>query len=128
MLGYYSQYASEFLTVAAGFALLLGGPMLVTPIGWAKVLGWRIPEHTDLAVYFGRCLGGVVTMMAVFALVAVRRPLVQPFFFQFVLAAVAVNIAVHAYGAVKRIQPMSETWEILGWVALLAAGIVFYPV
>ena len=101
--------------------------MMITPMGWAKVLRWRIPEHTDLAVYFGRCLGAVVTVMAVFAFVAARTPAVQPFFFAFVLSAVAVNILVHVYGALRKIQPLTETVEIAFWVGLLFAGLLFFP-
>ena len=127
MVGLYAASANTFLIVAGVFAALLGGPMMITPMGWAKVLRWRIPEHTDLAVYFGRCLGAVVTVMAVFAFVAARTPAVQPFFFAFVLSAVAVNILVHVYGALRKIQPLTETVEIAFWVGLLFAGLLFFP-
>jgi hypothetical protein len=65
--------------------------------------------------------------MGAFAFVAARTPEVQPFYFTLVLAAVAVNILVHVWGAVRRIQPMTETVEIAAWVLLFVAGLLFFP-
>jgi hypothetical protein len=123
----FSNHSSDFLGVAAGLSFLLALPMFFRPLDWARVLGWRLPAETDLAVYFGRCLGGVVCVLGAMSIVAAREVLVQPFFFTLLLAAVGVNIVVHVWGAFKKIQPRSETIEIALWVALFLAGLAFYP-
>jgi hypothetical protein len=127
MVGLWASQSGAFLQVAGVLTLLLGVPMLITPAGWARALRWRIPADTDLMNYFGRCLGGVVTVLGLFAFAAARNPGAQPFFFSLVLSMVAVNIGVHVYGAVKRIQPLSETIEIAAWAGLLVAGLLFFP-
>lgn len=128
MLGMWNGYAGPFLQVASALTLALGAPMMITPLGWARVLQWKTPAETDLTVYFGRCLGGVVTVLAIFGFFASTNPTVQPFFFQVMLSAVGLNILIHIYGALKKIQPLTETIEIGAWVLLFIAGILFYPI
>ena len=127
MIGIWSEHSSAFLVVAGVLTVLFATPMLVHPLAWARALRWSLPEQTDLAVYFGRCLGGVVTVLGVFAFLAAATPTAQPFYFELVLSAVAVNIAVHIWGAARRIQPMTETVEIAAWVMLLLAGLACFP-
>jgi hypothetical protein len=127
MIGVFGAHASAFLILSAVVALLLGVPMLVSPIDWARALRWKPPRETDLTVYFGRCLGAVVTTLGLFALLAVRDPGAQPFFFELALTTIGINIGVHVYGAVKKIQPLTETVEIALWVLLFALGLVFFP-
>jgi hypothetical protein len=127
MIGIWGFHSSYFLMVTSVLTILLGGPMLIHPLGWARVLRWTLPEHTDLAIYFGRCLGGVITVLAIMGFVAVRRPEVQPFYFMLMLAAVGVNILVHLWGAIQKIQPRTETVEIIFWLSLFFAGFAFYP-
>lgn len=128
MIGAWSGGAAEFLVaVAIGTLLLLGLPLLLVPLAWARLLRWTLPQETHLAIYFGRCLGAVACVLAVFALLASRAPALQPFFFQLMLANFALMIGVHAYGAWRGIQPLSETLEILAWAALLLLGLLFYP-
>jgi len=55
MIGVYGMNARLFLLILAsvtslGFAL----PILLAPLRWARLVGWRIPEDTDFTVYFGR--------------------------------------------------------------------------
>jgi hypothetical protein len=100
---------------------------LIAPLHWARALRWRWPEDTDLTVYFGRCLGAVVTALGVFAWIAARRPEVQAFFFELALTAIGINIGVHIYGALRKIQPITETVEIVFWAALLAFGLATFP-
>ena len=64
MLGLWNAHAQTYLlvvvaTTTPAFAL----PIFLVPLRWARVLGWRVPEHTDLAVYFGRCLGAFVLII-----------------------------------------------------------------
>lgn len=129
MLESLGQYSSLYiLVVAIGTLTLFGLPLLITPIRWAQVLGWRIPDHTDLAVYFGRCLGGVICAMAAFAIMAAYdRPLLK-FYFNFIIINFIIMIFVHIVGALYRIQPRSETVEIGFWLILLISALLFYPV
>ena len=124
MIGAWSGGAGTFLQVTAVLVFLFALPMLLTPLTWARALGWSIPPgDTSLAVYFGRCLGGVVCVLSGFAVVASERPEVQPFFFQLMVCVLSVNIAIHLYGALRRVQPLSETLEIGAWALLLLGAL-----
>lgn len=129
MLGVWNAYATAYLlVVAVGTLLLFGIPLLIMPIRWAKVLGWQIPDHTDLAVYFGRCLGGVICIMGLLAFTASTSLATQKFFFNLIMGNFIVMIVVHVYGAIRKIQPVSETYEIIYWVLMLIPNLLFYPV
>ena len=112
--------------VSIGTLALFGLPLTLFPLRWARVLGWRIPEHTHLAVYFGRCLGGVICAIAWFAIMATSNPLLLEFFYQMMLLLFVAMVLVHVYGAVKRIQPVSETIEIIYWAVLIVVTLLFY--
>jgi len=127
MIGIWSTHSAQFLYVAATLTLAFAMPMLVHPLAWARALRWSLPAQTDLTVYFGRCLGAVVSVVAAFGFLAARTPAVQPFYFALVLAMVALNIGVHLWGAFRKIQSMTETVEIGAWVLLLLAGLAFFP-
>jgi hypothetical protein len=128
MIGLWSEHAGTFLVILASATLLLFGlPMFFWPLRWAAALGWRIPEHTHLAIYFGRCLAGLVLVLGAFAFRAAFTPALRPFFFDMMLAAFGILVAVHAWGAIRRIQPLSETIEIAFWLALFVLALLFYP-
>jgi hypothetical protein len=128
MIGVLGAHASTFLRVVAiGTIVLFGGPMVVAPMRWARVLGWTIPSHTDLAVYFGRCLGAVIGVLGLAALWAAAHPTLQSFFFLMLAGCAAAMVLVHVWGAVRRIQPPAETWEIGYWLGLLALTLAFWP-
>jgi hypothetical protein len=129
MFGIWGHLSGEYLFVlATGTIILFGLPLLFWPLSWARVLRWPIPEQTYLTIYFGRCLGGVICVIAYFALRAGKDPEIQPFFFNMVLSSFALMIAIHIYGAIKRIQPLSETLEIFYWVSLFLVTLCFYPI
>jgi len=120
--------ATTFLTLlAAGSILLLALPMIFAPLAWARMLRWRLPEHTDLAVYFGRSLGCVVLGLSLAALYATAHAeLLRPMFLLMVFNFAAM-VLVHLWGAWRRIQPLSETLETLVWAALLALALWLMP-
>jgi len=128
MAGPWSGASDLFLQlIALGSLALLGLPLLFVPLAWARVLRWPLPDEARLAVYFGRCLGAVISVLAAFAFVAAGDPALQPFFFQIVIANFALMVAVHAWGALRRIQPWTETAETLVWLGLLGLALLCYP-
>jgi hypothetical protein len=124
----WSAQAGTFLLILAGATVLLFGlPMFLWPLRWAGALGWRIPEHTHLTIYFGRCLAAVILVLGAFALRVARAPELQPFFFDMMLGAFGAMVIVHVWGALRRIQPLSETVEIAFWAALFVLALLFHP-
>ena len=129
MIGAYSDYARQFLLVfGVVTTVVFAVPLFLTPIAWGRVLRFEIPSDTDLAVYFGRCLGAFALVLegvifrAAFAGVALR------FAFEILVPVCVFMIVIHGYGAVKRIQPITETVEIALWVVFLILGLAFFPV
>jgi len=128
MLGMWGNHSSHFLYVIGISTLLIFGvPMAIWPIQWAKTLRWVIPTKTDLAVYYGRCLGCVAFVIGAFGVLAASNPAVQSFYFQFLLTCWVLMVAVHVYGAIKNIQPITETYEIGFWFSLVLITIAFWP-
>ncbi len=128
MSGAWSSYSDLFLIgLALTSLLLLGLPLFFAPLAWARVLGWQQPEERRLTVYLGRCLGAVICVLAAFAFVAAGDPALQPFFFQVVMANFGLMVAVHAWGAIRRIQPWTESAETFAWLGLLVLALLCYP-
>lgn len=128
MLGIWSAHTPVFLVLLAiGTLATLGLPMWVSPLGWARVLGWWIPEDTRLATYFGRCLASVICMLCWGALRAATHPAEAPLLFDLLTGSSALMIGIHLHGAVRRVQPRAETHETLASAALLFATVVFRP-
>ncbi len=129
MVGTWGAHASTFLYVAGVLTLAFALPMFLAPLTWARALGWSRPADPNLAVYFGRCLGGVVCILAVAGLWVAGHPQleVQRFYFTMMLGVLAMNAIVHIWGAVQRIQPRSETAETAVWILLCVATALFFP-
>jgi len=128
MSGPWSDYADVFLrAVGFGSLMLLGIPLVVAPLAWARVLRWRVPDDPDMAVYFGRCLGAIIAVLAVAAFVAATNPAIQPFFFGIITAGFGLMVAVHAWGAVRGIQPRTESLETFAWLLLLIVALLCFP-
>lgn len=129
MVGIWGSHTSVFLQVVAVFgSVVFTLPIFLVPFRWARVLGWRIPDEADLALYFGRCLGAVGCVVAGFALYVSGRPTLQPLFMQLLIGICAALTWVHILGAIQRVQPMSETIEIAFWAGLTVVTLCFYPV
>ena len=129
MLGIWGAHAQTYLlflmaVTTAVFAL----PIFLVPLRWARWLGWTIPQQTDLTVYFGRCLGAFILIVELLMLQAAVTGTGLVLTFQVLLAVSAFMIVVHVWGALLRIQPVSETLEIGMYSVLALLTILFYPV
>ncbi len=128
MVGTWGSHAQAFLlalmlVTSAAFAL----PIFLAPLAWARRLGWRIPEDTDLAIYFGRCLGAFILVIELLMLRAALTGTGLVFTFQVLIAVAALMTVVHVWGALQRIQPISETLEIGMYAGLGILAVLFYP-
>ncbi len=129
MLGLWSAHAQTYLLVVMALTTLAFAlPIFLAPLRWARVLGWRIPEHTDLAVYFGRCLGAFVLMVEALMLRAGLTGEGLLFTYQVMVAVAALMVVVHIWGALQRVQPPLETVEIGMYGGLLLLTLLFWPV
>jgi hypothetical protein len=129
MVGAYAEYAQQFLFVwAIATTLFFAVPISLTPLAWAKMMRFKIPSDTDLTVYFGRCLGAFALVIEGMAFRAAFTGVAILFVFQVFLAFSVLMVFVHVYGAVKRIQPITETVEIALWVLFVFLYLAFFPV
>ena len=129
MIGMWSAHAQTYLLVTmiattVTFAL----PIFLAPLRWARMLGWQIPEHTDLAVYFGRCLGAFVLIVEALMLRAALTGEGLAFTFQVITAVAVLMVLMHIVGAIERTQPMLETLEIGMYGGLGVLNLLFWPV
>ena len=120
---------------ARGFLLIVGGlflvvfalPLFIAPFTWAEWFGWDVGPHTDLAAYFGRCLGAVATAITIVALAAARDPAAHRWLFVLLALAGALLSVVHVIGAVRDAQPLSEDLEIAGYAAFAVLALWCAP-
>lgn len=129
MLGAWGAHAQTYLLcLMAVTTLAFALPIFVAPLRWARWFGWKIPEETDLTVYFGRCLGAFILIVELLMLRAAVTGTGLVFTFQVLLAVAALMVVVHVWGALLRIQPISETLEIGMYSGLALLTVLFYPV
>lgn len=128
MIGIWQSYSDTYLVVA-GVAMLVafGIPLLVVPLRWARVFRWEVPQPENLVVFLGRSMGIFISLMAVFAFKAAASPAAKPFFFDLMLWLFVAMILLHAYGAIRKTQPITETVEILLWIFLFVITLCFHP-
>lgn len=128
MLGYYAQYSKEYIaTLMIVTTLFFALPIFIAPIAWAKAMRWTIPDHQHLAIYFGRCLGAFILVIEAAMLRSVMTGTGYSYAFDLLFMVFGLMFAVHVHGALKRIQPITETLEIGFWVMLFVLNILFYP-
>lgn len=128
MIGIWADHASTFLLafgVVAGLAFAL--PIFLVPLSWARAFRWTLPEDTDLAIYFGRCLGVLAVVLAGFVFRAGFTGDGVVVIFQIMIPVFVGMTIVHIVGALQRIQPVTETVEIGFWAGLILLGLLFYP-
>jgi hypothetical protein len=112
------------LVVGSLFLVVFALPLLIAPFTWADWFGWDVGPHTDLAAYFGRCLGAVATALTVTALAAARDPAAQRWLFNLFALAGALLSLVHVIGLIRDAQPFVEHLEIAGYAAF--AGLALW--
>jgi len=128
MIGIWQSYSDIYLYIV-GVSMLaaFGIPLLIAPLRWARAFHWEVPQPDNLVVFLARSLGMLISLLAIFAFKAAGSPEAKPFFFDLLLWVLAGMFALHAYGAIKKTQPITETAEILLWIALFLITICFYP-
>src|SRR5882757_4040825 len=128
MLGLWSAYSQLFLIVLVCItSLVFALPIFLVPLTWARWFGWRIPQERDLAIYFGRCLGAFVLVIEALMLRAGLSGVGLLFIYQALLGVAALMVIVHIWGALLRIQPISETLEIGMYSGMFLLAVLFYP-
>ena len=128
-IGYWSHLATHYLIVLAlvtlvAFSLLL----FFRPLLWAKLFWWRLPEDTDLTIYFGRCLGAFALVTDAMFLHAALTGVGVVTMLQFFTLFCLLMVVVHVWGALARIQPITETLETGMWAGLVILNLLFMPV
>jgi hypothetical protein len=128
MLGIWRLYATDYLLILTiSTTLVFALPIFLVPLTWARLMGWRIPTQTDLAVYFGRCLGAFILILEAMMLRAALTGEAIHTVFELLVATALMMVVVHVYGAFRRIQPLSETLEIGFYAGLLLLTLLFWP-
>ena len=111
--------ASWFLLVSgAGFLIIYGLPLMLFPLRWARWFRWAVPGETALTVYLGRCVGVLAVAIIIVCLRAVPQPERFPELFELIAWIGGLMTGLHIYGAVQRVQPWTETAEIVVYAAL----------
>ncbi len=129
MIGIWGAQSNLYLYILGVATLILFGlPMVFVPMQWARALRWELPQPSDLAITFGRSLGIVISIVAIFAIRVAQIPAAKPFFFDMLIAIFAGMLLIHVYGAIRKTQPFTETGEIALWVLLGLLTLSFYPV
>jgi hypothetical protein len=128
MVGIWQSYSDIFLyVIGAAMLIAFGMPLTIVPLRWARVLRWEVSQTDNLTVFLGRSLGIFISLIAIFAIKATSEPSAKPFFFDLMLWLIAAMTILHAYGAIRKIQPITETVEIALWVVLFLVTLCFYP-
>jgi hypothetical protein len=129
MIGMYAEHSGTFLrVVSVATVLIFSLPICVAPLTWARIFRWQVDAKSDLALYFGRCLGVLALVMSWAGWHAAGQAELQPFFFHMFIGLAALMVVVHIVGAMQKVQPWTETAEIPFWAGLALLGLLFYPV
>lgn len=129
MLGIWSPHYQQYLLVfSISTAFLFSIPLFLAPLHWARLMLWNIPHDTDLTVYFGRCLGALALVINLIIILAAVKGEGIDIIFHGLNLLMSLMVGLHIYGAIKGIQPITETVEIGFWFALLLVNLCFQPV
>lgn len=128
MIGVWSQFSRPFLMgLVIATTLMFALPILCVPLRWARWMGWQVPQQTALTVYFARCLGCLIVIVEWLALRAAVSGDAIGAVYQALSLLFAMMVLLHLYGAVKCIQPLSETLEIALYFCLLLLTLACFP-
>lgn len=128
MLGILAGYSGTYLFVFATLTTLFFAlPLFIQPLTWARLMRWDIPEQKHLAIYFGRCLGAFILIVEVLMLRGALSSVHRVVAFEVLFMVFGLMFVVHVYGALRRIQPITETMEIGFWAVLFALNTAFFP-
>ncbi len=129
MIGIWNEFSQNYLLVfmiVTTFVFAI--PIFFMPITWGKMMMWKLPEDTDLTVYFGRCLGSFAFVLEYFLYQASTAGVGEIWTFQFIIGLCGFMVVIHIHGAIKKIQPITETLEIGLWISLFFLSLAFYPI
>lgn len=90
-------------------------------------MGFEIPSHTDLAVYFGRSVAALAAAVNFLALHAGLSGRAVFDVLIFIIAIATMMTIIHVWGAIRKIQPISETLEIGFWILIGLAALGVLP-
>jgi len=128
MVGIWSEHSQQYLLYFGLVTLVVFCiPLFFRPMLWGKLLLWKIPEETDLAVYLGRCLGGLGLTLDFMVIRASMTGEGVQLAFESLYVLFILMIVVHIYGAIRRIQPITETLEIGFWTGMFLLNLCFQP-
>ena len=127
-MGIWGAQAQAFLfwfVVVTSVAFV--APLTLAPMTWARVFHWPLPDDPDLAYYFGRCLGALGVAVEFFLWRGSQDLAIAPSALAGLGIFCAIMVIVHIDGAIRRIQPWTETAEIPLWAAAAIGCALFYP-
>lgn len=128
MLGIWAEHSGTYLFVLATLTTLFFAlPIFVKPLTWARLMRWEIPEQKHLAIYFGRCLGAFILIVEALMLRGALSSTHRVEAFEVLFMVFGLMFFIHVYGALRRIQPITETMEIGFWAVLFALNAAFFP-
>jgi hypothetical protein len=128
MTGIWAASAQTYLLVlATTTTLFFAIPIFIQPLKWARLMLWRVPAETGLAIYFGRCLGAFILVIEILMFRAGLYGTGLVLVFETMMTVWLFMVAVHLWGWIKGIQPLTETLEIGLWLGLIAATLAFWP-
>ena len=128
LIGRWSAHARTFLLLFAGITTVVAAvPIFLFPLDWAEALGWDIPQDTELLVYYTRG-GAAFLLIAEFLMLraAITRTNLRLGYEVLALTGASM-VVVHAWGALREAQPLSETLEILFYCSVFLAALLFFP-
>ncbi|KIC48738.1 hypothetical protein [Tateyamaria sp. ANG-S1] len=127
-IGIWANHAQTYmlvLTCVTFFAFSL--PIFLAPRVWARMLLWRLPDDTDLAWYFARCLGSFAIVTNVFFLRAALDGSGLQLLLEYFTLFCVFMVVVHVWGWLEGSQPITETLETGFWAALIGLNLCFLP-
>ncbi len=128
MIGMWNELSQNYLmSFMVVTTLVFAIPIFFTPLTWGRLMMWTLPEDSNLTVYFGRCLGSFAFVLEYFLYRAATTGIGEEWTFQFIIGLCGFMVVIHIYGAIKHMQPITETLEIGLWISLLFLSLAFYP-